>query len=71
MCTCDGMDHAMDSQLSVIADYARDRQRIVRIARWLEDQGLDVPKMTADPRDVCLSALQQGMTVTSSKGPLR
>lgn len=56
-CTCRHGDHACDSQCSVIADYPKDIRHAHRIAAWMEEQGLEVPKASASPSEICKAAL--------------
>ncbi len=57
-CSCDRGEHACDSQCSVIADYASDAKYARRIAIFMEEQGMEIPKATATPADICRAALQ-------------
>lgn len=57
ICPCRGGDHACDSQCSVIADYPKDIRYAHRIAIWMEKQGMEVPKATAGPKEICKAAL--------------
>ena len=42
---------------SAIADYASVPQYVQRVAAFMESRGMEVPKMTTPPREVCIAAL--------------
>lgn len=58
VCSCRNGTHACDSQCSVIADYPRDVRHVRRIALYMERLGMEVPKATAEPADICRAALR-------------
>jgi hypothetical protein len=60
ICTCKNLEHAADSQCSVIADYAGRLSAARQVAQWMEREGHKSLGMTAAPREVCEQALEGG-----------
>ena len=60
VCSCDGNEHGLDSQCSIIADFIYADHWARRLAQWMEEQGAEVPKATASPGEICRAALRVG-----------